>query len=875
MNRNHQFLFVLILTAFLLIAAPFAGTAAAQDETAVLSAQLTADDLQALNGGQAEIYEHDGRVTFVAGTCTPGPVANEEDAEKVVDSMLSLLGGDDRTRFETWRTLTDSAGNIYYVFQQMYANTTVLGGAVKVITDPEGNMTGLISSIESELPDEVESEGISAEEAGQIVLSYAAENNLPEPALIDGFTSKMVLPVTLSLDVEEADERARFVWVVYSDNPQRGLRSTSELPYLAHYVTMDGEYLYSLETIIPGDSAGEAGFEASYLFEFMEPVDYTGYVDMWDGSEKEITVTLMRDRRTGMYYLGNIERKIAVADCWEFLYNDGRVVLASSPDNLEWDQVGLLSLYNYCKAWDYYHEIGWTGGDGLGTPILILNDMCDEQHVRIDNAAFMGNFLGWSLFGASLANDLSQALDVIAHEFTHCVTGAMMTYNSYINDFGAINEAMSDIQGEICDQMYLGEEAEPWIVGDGAGYPIRSLSDPNDYSQPEFTWDLYYAPSVGTPTAVNDHGGVHSNSSLLNNIAYRLIADGGMTLEESRSFWFAVDCAMVPGTDYAQLAELLPWMLKTQGMERYGTAMQHAIDAVRLGIDELPDFFDDDRALVTLVLPDNENFSDDSWALNIYSVDINGAVSKGKTILDQLKNSDYSGFPPEVRDIFVKMDEEAQKPAEEQPGFLETLLDVILILLEDPEAETEPTPEPEPDPADEEIDIIGKWLAGEFRPYFYSDITAAGPDGRTIRMVARPGRTIPILMHFSFRENSDVPDQTVLAVFLNGKWYEIPMDMTAEDAEDTEAAGDAAEDPVNALRDTLIQDTLATIFENLGNIHSVDDVLDLFTVTIQGGGITEIPNTGLETIVLPEPTDPEEIAPAELPEPGRKSRPKL
>ena len=869
MNRNRPFLFVLFLIIVMLVSVPFAGTAAAQEETAVLSDQLTAEDLQAFNNGQAEIYEHNGRVTFVDGACTSDPVTGMEDAEKVVDSMTGLLGGDERTRFETWRTLTDGIGNTYYVFQQMYANTTVLGGAVKVITDPDGNMIGLISSIETELPDEVESEGISAEEAEQIVLRYTAENNLPEPALIDGLTAKMILPMLLSMDVETADERARFVWVVYSDNPQRSMRGTSELPYLAHYVTMDGEYLYSLETIIPGDTAGEAGFEASYVFEFMEPVDYTGYVDMYDGTEKEITVTVMRDRRTGMYYLGNIERKIAVADCWEFLYNNGRVVLASSPDNLEWDQVGLLSLYNYCKAWDYYHEIGWTGGDGLGTPILILNDMCDEQHIRIDNAAFMGNFLGWSLFGASLANDFSQALDVIAHEFTHCVTGTMMTYNSYINDFGAINEAMSDIQGEICDQMNNGPTDSAWIIGDGAGFPIRSMSDPNDYNQPGFTWDLYYAPPVSTPTTMNDHGGVHSNSSLLNNIAYRLIAEGGMTLEEARDFWFAVGCTMVPGTDYAQLTELLPWILKNQGMERYETDMQHAIDAVRLGIDEMPDFFDDDRAMVTLELPDNENYADDSWAMNIFAVDINGAIDKGKTLLTQIKDKNYSEFPPEVRDLFAKMDEEAEKPKEKQPGFLEILLEAIIEISMESESESEPTPEPEPEQPDPDMVLLTQWITEEFRPYFYSNITAAGPDGRTIRMVVRPGRTIPVLLHFTFQENSDVPDQGVLAIFINGKWYELPLKMPENDETDSENS------PSKAMTDIIIRDTINNLIENLGNIHSADDVLDLFTVTIKGGGVTVIPNTGLEAITLPEPSEPSEQAPAELPEPGKKSRPKL
>ncbi len=113
----------------------------------------------------------------------------------------------------------------------------------------------------------------------------------------------------------------------------------------------------------------------------MEPADYTGYVDFSDGTEREISVTVMRDKRTGMYYLGNIERKIVVADCWEFLYNNGTVKLYSSPDNLEWDQVGLLSLYNYCRAYDYYKEIGWIGGNGLETPIMILNNYLSLIHI--------------------------------------------------------------------------------------------------------------------------------------------------------------------------------------------------------------------------------------------------------------------------------------------------------------------------------------------------------------------------------------------------------------------------------------------------------------------------------------------------------------
>ena len=127
-------------------------------------------------------------------------------------------------------------------------------------------------------------------------------------------------------------------------------------------------------------------------------------------------------------------------------------------------------------TWDYYKAIGWKGGDGLGTPMLILKDYCDRDHDPVDNAAYAGHYLGWQVFLSSDINDYSQCLDVLAHEFTHCVTHSVMTYNAYMNDYGAINEAMSDIQGNLCDAMYVDEtevENEDWLIGEDIGRPDR------------------------------------------------------------------------------------------------------------------------------------------------------------------------------------------------------------------------------------------------------------------------------------------------------------------------------------------------------------------------------------------------------------------
>ncbi|MBQ3476797.1 MAG: hypothetical protein IJH25_01335, partial [Clostridia bacterium] len=384
----HKLLAVLLALAMLL--GCVAGLAETAGATAAEGAkgQLTLADIEEKG---AKAYAPDGRVTFVDGDCADAPVQSMEDAAAVVNAMIALLGGDEGTRFEPWRSFEDTAGNVYYVFQQMHAGITVPGGAVKVVTDAEGRMLGLVGSLEDNLPDAQEAEGITAQQAEALALQYVKDNYQGEAELIEGRTGKVVLPVKPEIDpngdgVEEAERR--FAWVVYTNNPGSSVESASDLPYLAHYVTLSGEYLYSLPAVMPGDAAATSGFSAAYVFEFMESVPYTGTVLLSDGTEKEITVDLMRDTRTGMYYLGNLQRRIAVADCFEFVYNEGHVVLEASRDNTGWDNTCLLSLYNYCRAWDYYKAIGWNGGDGDGTPILVLKDYCNSYHEPIDNAAY-------------------------------------------------------------------------------------------------------------------------------------------------------------------------------------------------------------------------------------------------------------------------------------------------------------------------------------------------------------------------------------------------------------------------------------------------------------------------------------------------------
>ena len=800
----------------------------------VLAATALAEPALSVEAGSPVIYTHNGRVTLIDGACWDETINDFDDAAWVVDSVLKDLGGDANTRLDPWRDLTDAFGNRYYVFQQIYNDTTVLGGAVKVITDAQGNMLGLTASIEPNPSDTEVAGAITGQEAERIVLDNARETRQQSLNVLYGLTDRMILPVALSVDVEGEDlEGSRYVWVVYTDNPDSGMTRSSDLPYLAHYVTLAGEYLYSLPTIMPGDEAGASGFDASYVFEFMEPVDYVGYVDLSTGGEQEIAVTVMRDKRTGMHYLGNLERRIVVADCWEFLYNGNRVVLESSPDNLEWDQVGLMTLYNYCRAYDYYKEIGWIGGDGLGTPILVLNDYCDENHKPVDNAAYAGGYLGWQIFLASQCNDLFQSLDVLGHEFTHCVTGTVMTYNAYQNDFGAINEAMSDIQGKTCEMMMEGAENVTWDMGDRSVTEVRSMDDPHRCGQPEFTWDLYYNPNVRTPTLLNDLGGVHTNSSLLNRLAYMLYEKGGMTLEEGRAFWFTVDCAMVPGTDYPQLAELLPWALRAAGLSQYDTELRRALDATRLGVDALPEIMDEDRALLTLSLPDNPIFEDEQWVMQTYGVNIDRLVASVTRIVKGVMAGDYSVLPKPLQAML-----EEEPPKAEKKGLLDSLMDALSNDDAKNAAEL---------PAEEETDSLEqlltdeefiKWFRENFSDTFIAVSANAGQDGRTMRTVTLPGHTVSLLIHGIYNESTSKLDDTKVLALICGHWFDMASAMTESDAPQSD----------NGELSPELQAVADRIGEHLSEIHSVKDALDLVFFPIEGGKANELPTEGLDTI---------------------------
>ena len=710
-------------------------------------------------------------------------VANEDEAKELIRSLDLNLDPD---AFDFVREIEDPAGNNYYQFQQMYNSTTVSGGAIKVVTDRDDSLTGVIYSVE-ETPDEEKVDPISAEQAEETVREVEQKDAEKE------YTSRTMLPVDLKLDIDSEQEKIerRYVWVVYTKNDD------ADRPYKAHYVAMDGSYLYSQDVREPNDEESLSGYNATYIFDEMEPVEYSGTAVLDNGTERELHLELMKGK-DGLYYLGNLERRILMAaDGYEFCYNDLNIVPQTSEDNT-WDDKSLLTLDNYIKAYDYYNEMGWEGPDGKGTPILILNNITDKDKNPYNNACYFTEFGGWQFFGCSPVNDYSECLDVIAHEFTHCVTRTAMLFNYYRNDSGAINEAMSDIQGENCDQMKK-TATDLWQLGDNSVIKsMRSMDHPNAHQQPGFTWDRYYKDNVKVPTTINDRGGVHSNSSILNVVT--------------------------------QLAELLPWVMKNVGMDQYLDALELALEKTRMGEKELPETFGEDTAALQLVLPDEESFTDGHWALLNVTFNPDKLVSSLVSMVFDSEN----GVKEQITSIISLLEETAGEVGKLIPEGKEHGKRAPLEEL-DPETK---------EALQEKLDQLKEFLGEYFTDIVFQDMGAAGSDGCTITTVGIPGYTVPILLRAKMEGMDAYPSEVALLACFNGEWIDLGSILDNMNQTINQITLVVKEKAFNKL----LEIDFLGLLDNFLTVRNMMNNEDQFLFKIEAGKVNRIPDKGLDSM---------------------------
>ena len=552
--------------------------------------QLTADDIVRLDNGDAElIYDEEGRVTFIRGRYSPEKVTTPEEAADSLNYVSTLLGLDKGALlFCVYQGIDYTTGYTCFLFLQRDGDVTVVNSSIKIYVDPDGYTAAISCSFNPATGIREETAGsISAGDAERIV-----RQTYPDQLLT------IFSDATGRAGIMENEQNIR-VWSVFTNNPEMNSGS-SDLPFLQHFVSYSGQYLMNLPCsttkapLLERDDALER--RAKSMFEGYDKETWTGQVTLHDGRRMDLTVPVAKSREDGRYYLMDLDRMMLVADYREAIYGSGELVISSSDTNSGWKDKELIAMYNIGRAYDYFADHGYRSVDGIGIPLAILSGVSEADGTAIDNAFFSGFMDGFGVFAISDVNDTVECLDIMGHEFAHGITSYSMGGSSYVNDLGAINEAFSDILGNLCELTWAlndlsiamgkttgqfditgtspyGSDSDPnptypdWRIGEMGGRIYRDMSNPVAYRQPAFVGDAYYClPAQTLSSAANDYGGVHENSSLLGSIAW-VMNEHGLTFEQQYSLWMTAMNMMTPKSDYDDVLQAMIFARKSYGWD--------------------------------------------------------------------------------------------------------------------------------------------------------------------------------------------------------------------------------------------------------------------------------------------------------------------
>lgn len=225
---------------------------------------------------------------------------------------------------------------------------------------------------------------------------------------------------------------------------------------------------------------------------------------------KEVEFPTAYSPATNAYSLCDASRGITIYRSQKALDSDGAVVYSSSK---KWSgEMDAISAFtNMIEIYDFYYSVlGRKGADNKGKPIHVTVGY-HETDKTYSNAFYSSRSTDTRICIGN-GNNYAKPIDVLGHEFTHAVNDSIWN-PAYENESGALDEAFADIMGECIQDGIFDLHREDCTSGANRSFENPGLyGDPDRYSKKE--------PLATNPTESNDYGGVHSNSGIINHVAY-------------------------------------------------------------------------------------------------------------------------------------------------------------------------------------------------------------------------------------------------------------------------------------------------------------------------------------------------------------------
>lgn len=240
------------------------------------------------------------------------------------------------------------------------------------------------------------------------------------------------------------------------------------------------------------------------------------------------------NRGSGIITL-NSQRTFSTAGAIDFIDNDDNWT-AAEYDNANFDNAAGDAHFGAEATFDYWRTVhGRNSWDNAGGQL--------RSYVHYgqgyDNAGWDGSQMLYG-DGSTKFKPLT-SLDVAAHEIGHgvCQTTASLVYAA---ESGALNEGFSDIWGACIEQYTtaaLGLTKSTWLLGEEitkSGSALRSMNDPKSLGQPAYYKGQNWVADPGFYNNINDNGGVHTNSGVLNHWFY-IVSQGEDGTNEGNNYY--------------------------------------------------------------------------------------------------------------------------------------------------------------------------------------------------------------------------------------------------------------------------------------------------------------------------------------------------
>lgn len=228
------------------------------------------------------------------------------------------------------------------------------------------------------------------------------------------------------------------------------------------------------------------------------------------------------------------------------------------------DPIAITSYLNLIKVYDFYANGGvgtpLRGADGSHDEIAGNEETAGESRICLlihygvneQNAhGWFEPYMGAAMVGvgdgdpASYLYQLGRAADVMAHEYQHTITHFTVDL-TYMNESGAIDEAISDILGALAEGHELTDDRF-WSMGEDAAAQkeggVRSMKAPSGNYRTSFDDPYPACHELHDHNASKcDFGGVHYNSTILTHAQYKMWEEMPefFTKEHIGALWYSV-----------------------------------------------------------------------------------------------------------------------------------------------------------------------------------------------------------------------------------------------------------------------------------------------------------------------------------------------